>query len=281
MIAVYGDNCLDIYQRPRGQFVGGNAVNVAVHLAHLGATVGYFGTIGDDEAGAVIRAAIAARGVDCSHLGTRSGDSAVTWIEVRQGERLVLGDRVGVQCPQTLSTEDLRGLAAYRFIHASAYTAWNIDWRDACPRIVEELETLHDAGAHLSLDFSEQDEPNLAKLAGKYLRVAFVSRGADATESDINRTLRFFHCCGIQEVVVTLGSTGSYYSSPAEHFHTSAHRIQPVDTLGAGDAFIAGWLFHRARAADPRSIMEAATALATDVCGYFGAWPQPRKRKVR
>lgn len=276
MIAVYGDNCLDVYQEPRAQFVGGNAVNVAVHLAHLGARVAYFGIVGDDEAGAAIRAALLARGVDCRHVRTQPGESAVTWIEVRGGERIVLGDRVGVQCPQTLTAEEQAALSAFPFVHCSAYTAWNIAWRDACPRLVDELEALHRAGVHLSLDFSEQEEPEVAWLAGRYLRVAFVSRGASSTAADIARTVAFFHECGIPEVVVTLGAGGAFYSGPGESFATPAQPIQPVDTLGAGDAFIAGWLFHRYRGADARRMMEAATALAAGVCGYLGAWPQPQ-----
>ncbi len=274
-IAVYGDNCLDVYERPeRARFVGGNAVNVAVHLASLGASTAYLGVVGDDEAGALIRQSIETRGVDCSRVDVHPGESAVTWIEVRDGERIVLGDRVGVQCPQTLSPEAMEMICDYPLIHASAYTAWNISWWEACPRIVEEVATFHSAGAAVSLDFSELVEPELASLCGRDLGIAFVSRGDGCGERALDETLGFFHECGIPEVVVTLGAAGSVYSGGGKRFHVAARPIEPVDTLGAGDAFIAGWLFERGRGESARQSMKTATTVAAEVCGYFGAWPQ-------
>lgn len=274
-IAVYGDNCLDVYEKPEAaRFVGGNAVNVAVHLANLGAEAAYLGIVGDDEAGALIRRSIENRGVDCRHVEVRHGESAVTWIEVRDGERIVLGDRAGVQCPQTLSPAALESICGYPLIHSSAYTAWNVAWRDACPRIVEEVATFRSAGAMVSMDFSEQVNPELASVCGRDLRIAFVSRGDGSSNEVLEETLGFFHGCGIPEVVVTLGAAGSMYSGQGERFRVPARPIEAVDTLGAGDAFIAGWLFERGRGKGARQSMETATEVAAEVCGYFGAWPQ-------
>jgi fructoselysine 6-kinase len=275
MIGVYGDNCLDIYREPAASFVGGNAVNVAVHLANLGAPVAYFGVVGDDEGGAVIRSAIAARKVDCTWLESRRGDSGATWIELRDGERIVREDRVGIQCPQQLSADALQALGRCSLVHASAFTAWTIGWRQACPRLVEELGALHVRGVHLSIDFSELPEPDLAEVTGRLLRVGFISAGERATGDEVRNTTYFLHGCGIPEVVVTLGSAGAFYSGPAGEFHVPGRPIRPVDTLGAGDAFVAAWLYHRYRGEDVHSSMRAATQLAAEVCGYFGAWPQP------
>src|SRR4051812_12529672 len=116
MIAVYGDNCIDRYT-VQGDFVGGNAVNVAVHLADQGAQVAYFGITGDDAEGGLVRKALTAAGVDCTPLEVRSGQTAVTWIEVRDGERFVLDDYTGVQCPLRLSKGSLDILASYHFVH--------------------------------------------------------------------------------------------------------------------------------------------------------------------
>lgn len=274
MLAVYGDNCVDRYLRPvPAEFVGGNAVNVAVHLAALGAEVAYFGVVGDDREGAIIRDALLSHGIDCSQVETRRGKTAVTLIEVRDGERIVIDDDVGVQCPLTLTEESKRALARYSFVQCSAFTAWNVEWQRACPNIVEEVEFLHRAGIQVSLDFSELQEPELAVLLGRHLAVAFVSRGPHSTERDVEETCRFFHKCGVPEVVVTLGASGALHSGLGQKFRVPAVPIQPLDTLGAGDAFIAGWLAQRSRRADPKSCMEEATAVAAEVCSYYGAWP--------
>src|SRR5206468_1402314 len=43
---------------------------------------------------------------------------------------------------------------------------------------------------------------------------------------------------GFQRVVITLGERGSLIASPAGHFHVPPFPVTPVDTTGAGDAFI-------------------------------------------
>ncbi len=174
-IAVYGDNCIDRYTAPApADFVGGNAVNVAVHLAAQGAPVAYFGIIGDDAEGALVRDALSEWSVDAGAVDIRPGATAVTWIEVRNGERIVLGDRTGVQCPLSLGPEQLEKLARYPFIHCPAFTSWNISWRDAMPNLVDEIEYLAAQGAFVTVDFSELDRPDLAQILGSCLGAAFV-----------------------------------------------------------------------------------------------------------
>ena len=43
-----GDNVIDYYHNTQECFPGGNAVNVAVHAARLGAQAEYLGSLGDD-----------------------------------------------------------------------------------------------------------------------------------------------------------------------------------------------------------------------------------------
>ena len=44
-----GDNVIDYYHNTQECFPGGNAVNVAVHAARLGAQAEYLGSLGDDK----------------------------------------------------------------------------------------------------------------------------------------------------------------------------------------------------------------------------------------
>lgn len=273
-LAVYGDNCIDRYVGPgAADFVGGNAVNVAVHLAAEGIRVSYFGVTGSDTEGRRVRKSLEDRGVDCARVRVRDGATAVTWIEVRDGERIVLDDRAGVQCPLSLDSEDLEALATYDMIHCPAFTGWNIEWREAQPKLLEEVKFLSQRGCFVSIDFSELWEPEIAKMLGACISVAFVSRGQLASKEDIDQTIAFFHRCGAPEVVVTLGGSGSVYSG-AEVVRMPALPIAPVDTLGAGDAFIAGWLFSRLSGDDVRGQLRRATRTAADACLYLGAWPQ-------
>jgi sugar/nucleoside kinase (ribokinase family) len=50
--------------------------------------------------------------------------------------------------------------------------------------------------------------------------------------------------------------------------------ITVIDTLGAGDAFIAGWLFGRILGEDAQARVERAAREAAETCRYLGAWPR-------
>ena len=49
---------------------------------------------------------------------------------------------------------------------------------------------------------------------------------------------RFLLERGVPRVIVTLGGNGALAAGPSGTVHTPAFAVQPVDTSGAGDAFI-------------------------------------------
>jgi fructoselysine 6-kinase len=274
-VAIYGDNCIDRYTAPIcGDYIGGNAVNVAVHLVAQGADVAFFGATGNDVEGELVRDALISRGVDCTGLEVRPGQTAVTWIEVRTGERIVLGDRIGVQCPLSLSGEALQKIARYPVVHCAAFTAWSVRPDDAQPHLASEIRYLAQQGAFVSVDFSELEEPELANSAGSHIGVAFSSRGPRCSDASIERVAEFFRASGIREVVITLGPAGACSIADGKSFRISAVPANVVDTLGAGDAFIAAWLYGWLIGDGPRERLHRAAEIAGRTCEYFGAWPQ-------
>ena len=72
LVAV-GDNCMDVYDRTGEAYPGGNPVNVAVYTLRLGGKASYTGVVGTDQYGSLMRAAVASKGVDVSHLKTAPG----------------------------------------------------------------------------------------------------------------------------------------------------------------------------------------------------------------
>src|SRR5262245_55393099 len=74
-IASVGDCCIDSYAG-NDAAVGGNALNVAVHLVRLGFETEFIGVVGDDARGDRIRAALARVGVHADRVHVRPG---ATW----------------------------------------------------------------------------------------------------------------------------------------------------------------------------------------------------------
>lgn len=68
-----GDNVIDYYHNTQECFPGGNAVNVAVHAARLGAQAEYLGSLGDDDMAHIVEKALRENGVDISHCPVLQG----------------------------------------------------------------------------------------------------------------------------------------------------------------------------------------------------------------
>jgi len=74
---------------------------------------------------------------------------------------------------------------------------------------------------------------------------------------------------GVPEVILTLGSKGSFVVTESAVVHVPAKEIGgPVDPTGAGDTFAAGYLTARSRGAEP---VEAAHVGAEEVAAFLAA----------
>jgi len=71
--------------------------------------------------------------------------------------------------------------------------------------------------------------------------------------------------------VVTLGAGGAVWLSPAECFHVPAHKVDVVDTTGAGDTFTGYLLASLEQGMAPEAAMRRATAAAALCVSRAGA----------
>ena len=67
---------------------------------------------------------------------------------------------------------------------------------------------------------------------------------------------------GVRRLVITLGENGALYASDENVAHIPPHRVQPVDTTGAGDAFIGSFATFLAQGAGETEAIERANVYA-------------------
>jgi fructoselysine 6-kinase len=60
-------------------------------------------------------------------------------------------------------------------------------------------------------------------------------------------------------------------ASASSHWFVAAAPVQAVDTLGAGDTFIARTLYGLLAGEPPDQLLRAAAEAAAETCRYFGA----------
>jgi fructoselysine 6-kinase len=258
-VACVGDNCIDRYVAPvRPDMVGGNALNVAVGLARRGLETAYLGATGDDDEGRRVVEALAAVDVDTSRITIESGDTAVTIVELTEGgDRVFLEERFGVGTVYHPSRDDVAFLRGCEWVHAAGLRAPATLMAD-----VEPMRT--------SYDFSQIGPgPALEEMA-PLLEVAFLS-GAGMPRPEAVELARATVAAGARLAVVTRGREGSIAWN-GRLVEQPAVPVEVVDTLGAGDALIAGVIEALLDGADLAAALAAGGAAAAQACTHFGAW---------
>jgi fructoselysine 6-kinase len=255
-----GDNTVDTDVRAAWQFPGGNALNVAVLARRAGADAGYLGCIGDDPAGRLVRDALAAEGVDTSRLRIRAGANARALIAYTDGDRRFLGSRPGVRGQYALQAEDFPYIGGFDATHSSIFS--DLD---------AELSRIRSAAPLLSFDFSSHWTDRVLHRVLPSIDIAFLS-APDPDDAAGERLLRDCLSHGAKLAVVTRGARGAMAADRTGVFHQGALPTTVVDTLGAGDGFVAGFLLARLRHATVPAALRAGAEMAARVCTWHGAF---------
>ncbi|MFQ7549674.1 MAG: PfkB family carbohydrate kinase [Blautia marasmi] len=125
-LAAIGDNCVD-FMRGGWAYPGGNAVNVAVYGRQLGMDTAYLGWIGTDTFGDMMQEKLRGQGWKLS-VCKEERKTAVTYIELLDGDRKFGEDFLNVMEGFQLSGEDLRYLADFDCVHMAV-------WGNAMPAL--------------------------------------------------------------------------------------------------------------------------------------------------
>jgi fructoselysine 6-kinase len=133
----------------------------------------------------------------------------------------------------------------------------------------KDLDRLAGTARRLSFDFSERPWPYIAEHAPK-VDIAILS--AASAEADPRDLVTRVAALGPSLVAVTQGAAGATLWADGQLLHAPAGAGPVVDTLGAGDAFIARLLVGLARGEEPADLLGAATAYASASCRVHGAF---------
>lgn len=253
-----GDNVADRYLDAALLYPGGNALNVAVFAARLGASAGYLGVLGGDAAGRHILQTLRAEHVDTSMTRVARGPNATADVELQGSDRVFLRSDRSTALFE-LDDAQLAATADYDIVH-SGYAGTLL------PRVPEIAER-----SAVSFDFGSQFDVAETEPFLKHLFLASYS-GSHLGEQEAEALVMRALDAGAKHVLVTRGADGALFGSSSGVYRQAAERVRARDTLGAGDAFIAGMLVGLASERDVRSTLVAASAQAAQVCQYDGAF---------
>ncbi|MFC9285158.1 PfkB family carbohydrate kinase [Streptomyces sp. NPDC057052] len=242
----FGDNIVDRFVDRGTDYPGGNSVNVAVYAKRLGLEAAYLGVFGDDTLGRFLREAIADTGVAVDHCAVRDGESGVSTLRVDSGDRVFLGWNGGgvtVREPLVLDGGLLAYVSSFDLVHSSVYSGSESE----LPKLAR-LDTL------TTFDLSSEEEyrtPDYLDRVCPYADLVLLScshLNETATRDLLAEAVRR----GAGLALATRGAEGAVahdghatITAPARPLDNGAPLI---DTMGCGDAFLAGFVVSLLRA---------------------------------
>jgi sugar/nucleoside kinase (ribokinase family) len=285
-VLVIGDVMIDWIVRPEGPLAvgsdrraaivarpGGSAANQAVWLAHFGVAVDFVGRVGArDHAGAT---ALLRSGGVTPHLAAdkaRETGRLVALVDP-SGERSFFTDR---GANEGLSEADIPDalIARAAHIHLSGYSFVSAAPRKAVQRAMRRA-TVSVSVDPASAEFLREvgAENFLAWTRGAAICFPNEDEAAALAGSLDGPTQMAALAAHYRLVVVKRGAAGCEAAAGASRWRAPAPAVDALDTTGAGDAFVAGFLAARLAGAPIEACLERAAAAGAAATQKLGARP--------
>ncbi|MFC0032221.1 sugar kinase [Micromonospora chaiyaphumensis] len=273
--------------------LAGAEANVAIGLARLGHRAAFGGRVSDDELGTFLLRQLRAEGVDVTHV-VRDPErpAGLMFLERRTADLTrVLYQRAG-SAGSALGVDDLRpALAAgARVLHLTGITpALSAGAREAAGWAAE---TAARAGTLVCLDVNHRAKlwtrdaarAVLTPLAGHASVVVASADELDlvgAPGADEDTVVAGLLARGVSTVLVKLGGDGARAYTREGRRDAAALPVTAVDTVGAGDAFTAGYLSGHLDGLDLAGRLRRAVTLGAFAVAGTGDWETlPRRDEL-
>ncbi len=250
---------------------GGKGANQALAAARLGASVRMAGCCGSDEFGVACRAALQAAGADVA--GVRVISEATT------GLALITVDAAGENSITVApGANGLAGEAEVAAAFAAPAAALVLSAEIPVPVLAAALARARAAGVTTILNLAPVPEqaPRLLAPGVDWLVVnapeasALLGRPV-AGPAGTASAAAALAAAGARHVVVTAGRDGAVLSGAAGDCAVPGFRVTAVDSVGAGDAFVAALAAAVAGGAAPAEAVRLACAVGATAVTRAGA----------
>jgi sugar/nucleoside kinase (ribokinase family) len=227
---------------------GGDAVNEAITLARLGHRVGLMALVGNDLQGDFVVRQCEKNGVDVSTVARTSKRPTATSIVLinEYGDRSFLSQPGTAMDEFSLDHVDLQQIRpGLKVLLVGSLFCGKSMHSEALRKVLEKAKAV---GAMTVADFvSSPDTGGLESISQVLEQLdfavpskeeAFLYTGTEVLEQIAEEFFRF----GVKNVVVKLGGEGIFVHTQTDHFRLGLYPAIAVDTTGAGDSFVAGFV---------------------------------------
>jgi len=264
--------------------IGGAETNVAVGLRRLGVDAAWLGRVGDDPLGERIARELRGEGLDVRAIVDAAAPTGLMLKERPSAASTAVHYYRRGSAGSRLAPDDLPAgwIENADLLHVTGITPLLSDTARAT--VLAAVERARAAGVPVSFDVNYRSALASAVIAGPILREIaalstlvfggveeFALMSPDAAESLLDS--------GVQHVVVKRGPDGAAAFTTAGATEALGFVIDPLDTVGAGDAFVAGYLSAHLEGLDVADTLVRANACGAMACLVPGDWEAAPTRR--
>jgi len=293
-IWVLGDAVVDLIPDGENHYLrcaGGAPANVAVGIARLGGESAFIGRVGKDPLGEFMQQTLQQENVQTSHmiLDPQKRTSTVI-VGLDNGERSFTF-MVNPSADQFLQVMDLPNFQANEWLHCCSIALINTPSRETT---FEAIRRIKAAGGFFSFDPNLRESlwtsfDDMKQTVMQAVALADVLKFSEeeltllTDTQTLDEAFEKITALYLEKlIIVTLGKDGALYHLAGKKDIVAGKALKPVDTTGAGDAFVGGLLAGLSQHANWKeiSVLEqiirqanACGALATTAKGAMSALP--------
>lgn len=240
------------------EHAGGKGLNQAVAAARMGAKTAFVGCVGDDDAGMYLRRVLEEEGVDTTLLRT---------VQSATGRALICVDRIGENSIVVVPGANAEVMP----VELPGTNVVLMQLEIPLDTVEGTAQRARAAGMKTVLNPAPARDMPRSLLQG--IDVIVPNEHECALLGGSQRLLGN----GVNHVITTLGARGVEVVSSAGVISVPAYPVQPIDTVGAGDAFTGALCVELANGStieDAVRVGAVAGALATTVRGAVPSLPR-------
>lgn len=298
-ILVYGDAFVDYIANDSTntsftKYLGGATINVAAGISRIGAPSALITITGDDETSAFCREEIKNEGVNLEY-SVYVPEKRVSGVYVHLTENCerIFKDYID-EAPDLQVTKEQLNMQAFKRASVFNVCSGTMFHPTALETTRVAVEMAKECGAIIAIDANIRP---LRWSSEKYCRETVSSFFEDAdilkltdeelfflTESEtLEEGLSKLDSLLVPIILVTVGADGAYAVLNGEVMHVPVEKVTPVDTTGAGDAFMAGvlrYVHYNGLPTTPEELFECVSfgnklgAMAATKAGALTALPR-------
>lgn len=297
-IWVLGDAVVDLIPDGENHYLkcaGGAPANVAVGVSRLGIPAGFIGRVGNDPLGKFMQQTLQAENVLTSQMILDPNQRTSTVIVgLDDGERSFTF-MVNPSADQFLEVSDLPQFQQGEWLHCCSIALINDPSRSTT---FEAIRRIKQAGGFFSFDPNLRESlwkslDEMKQVVNQAVALADVLKFSEEELTLLTDTVSLEAATAAitaqypeKLIIITLGKDGAIYHLNGESKLVAGKALKPVDTTGAGDAFVSGLLAGLSQSNDwkQESVLvdiirkaNASGALATTQKGAMSALPTKEK----